>query len=202
MKRVFMVLMGVLFLYSCQRDLSEFDYLLEPQITPKSAQQVLVIEVKGDPNAVGGEGFGQLFKSFYALKKEYQDLKMAPPRARWPLSADVPVEEWIGRYALPLNVIVEELPVSDKISPNARIEKWYGGDVAEILHLGAYEDESPTIDKLLEFIDEQGYEIVGQHEEEYLRGPGILFKGNPQKYRTIIRYEVRKKAAQSSEIAA
>ena len=33
--------------------------------------------------------------------------------------------------------------------------------------------------------------LQGEHEEEYIKGPGMLSKGNPQKYLTIIRYRVK-----------
>ncbi|MDO9548338.1 MAG: GyrI-like domain-containing protein [Candidatus Marinimicrobia bacterium] len=190
MKQVLIIFMMILLLFACQRDLSEFDYLLEPQISQKPAQKMLVVEVKGDPNMVGKDAFGQLFKTFFAIKRDYKDLKVKPPRARWPLSVDILTDEWIGVYALPLSDFVKDLPQSHKVSPNARIDTWYGGDVAEILHIGAYADETPTIDRLKTYIEEQGYEISSDHEEEYLKGPGMLFKGNSKKYRTIIRYEV------------
>ena len=69
---------------------------------------------------------------------------------------------------------------------------WEYGDVAEMLHVGPYDREEPTIAKLKQFIKECGYEIVGEHEEEYLKGPGMFSKGNPDKYLTIIRYRVKK----------
>jgi hypothetical protein len=34
--------------------------------------------------------------------------------------------------------------------------------------------------------------IVGEHEEEYVRGPGMFSRGDPEKYLTIIRYRVKK----------
>lgn len=193
MKGIVCLVFGICFVFSCQHNITEFDYLTEPQISYKPAQKMLVIEVNGDPNTVGKDAFGQLFSSFFAIKKDYPDLMMNPPRVRWPLSAEVPADEWIGIYALPLSNVVEKLPLSHKVSPNARIDTWYDDEVAEILHVGAYEDETPTIEKLKMFINDQGYEIIGDHEEEYLKGPGMFFKGNPQKYRTIIRYEVSKK---------
>ena len=69
---------------------------------------------------------------------------------------------------------------------------WEYGEVAEILHIGPYDKEDQTIAKLMTFIEQQGYEIIGEHEEEYLKGPGMFFKGNPEKYYTIIRYQVKK----------
>ena len=37
-----------------------------------------------------------------------------------------------------------------------------------------------------------GYEVSGLHEEDYLKGPGFLFAGNPDEYLTLIRYPVSK----------
>jgi hypothetical protein len=193
MRQNAILLVCILTLFACQRDLSQFDYLLTPEISVKPSQKMLVVEVKGDPNTAGKEAFGQLFKSFYALKKEYRTIKMAPPRARWPFAFNELQEEWIGKYALPLPNEIEQLPQSEKISPNVRLETWYGGEVAEILHLGPYGEETPTIEKLMAFIEAQGYQISSDHEEEYLKGPGMFSKGNPKKYRTIIRYEVTPK---------
>ena len=70
---------------------------------------------------------------------------------------------------------------------------WEYGEVAEILHVGPYSEETPTIERLHAFIGVSGYEIRGDHEEEYLRGPGMPFiRVSPEDYYTIIRYQVRK----------
>lgn len=34
--------------------------------------------------------------------------------------------------------------------------------------------------------------VVGEHEEEYVKGPGMLFAGDPEQYLTIIRLRVEK----------
>lgn len=70
--------------------------------------------------------------------------------------------------------------------------------MAEILHVGPYTAEAPTISRLKKFIVESGFEVIGEHEEEYLKGPGMFFKGNPEKYYTIIRYRIRRSAAQGA----
>ncbi|NUM64306.1 GyrI-like domain-containing protein [candidate division KSB1 bacterium] len=69
---------------------------------------------------------------------------------------------------------------------------WEYGEVAEILHMGPYDKEQPTVARLMEFIKTQGYEVAGEHEEEYLKGPTMFSRGDPEKYATIIRYRVRK----------
>jgi effector-binding domain-containing protein len=72
------------------------------------------------------------------------------------------------------------------------ITTWAYGDVAEILHVGPYNAEQPDIERLLNFISAQGYRLVGEHEEEYVKGPGMMFSGDPQQYLTIIRLRVEK----------
>jgi effector-binding domain-containing protein len=61
--------------------------------------------------------------------------------------------------------------------------------VAEVLYLGSNAEEEPTIRLLHEFIAEQGYEIVGEHEEEYQSRPNV------KSPKTVIRYRVRKRDA-------
>jgi len=165
------------------QDLSAYDKLKEPAISKKPATKMLVVEVKGDPNVAAGQGFGLLFKVFFSIP----GARMAPPRARWIGDLKRPKDQWVGYYALPLPDSAT-LPAG---SEGAKIEVWEYGDVAEILHLGSYADEPPTIEKLMKFIAGQGYVVAGPHEEEYLRGPES--GPNATGYRTIIRYQVKKK---------
>jgi len=118
---------------------------------------------------------------------------MSPPLARWPKPFDTPRNEWIGIYGFPVSENVETLPAKKNESdPDVILGYWEYGNVAEILHIGPYSEESHTIEMLYKFIEENGYKIAGYHEEEYLKGPGWLFKGNPKKYQTIIRYQIEK----------
>ncbi len=59
-----------------------------------------------------------------------------------------------------------------KLEPGitARLDTWEYGEVAEILHIGPYDREEPTIARLTAFIRDKGYSIIGDHEEEYLKG--------------------------------
>jgi len=68
-----------------------------------------------------------------------------------------------------------------------KIETWEYGTIAQILHLGAYDQEYATVDRLHRFIEDNGYEIAGIHEEEYLTTP------DAKVIKTLIRYPVRKK---------
>ncbi|MEW6103790.1 MAG: GyrI-like domain-containing protein [bacterium] len=173
-------------------DLSKYEALKEPRITKIPNQRMLVVEIKGDPNIVAKKAFATLFKTYYRLKNNPKRFQLAPC-ARWPLSLDTPKSEWIGRYGLPVSETAQ-LPDNFKQNPNMKVEikDWEYGDVAEILHIGPYSEEAPTIERLHNFIKENGYKIIGEHEEEYLKGPGMFGKGNPKKYYTIIRLKVAK----------
>jgi len=198
MKKVLMlnvlIVSCCLFLFACAKNLSQFQYLKEPQIRTMANEKMLVVETKGDPNLVGGKAFSTLFKTAFKLKGKVKGLEIKAPRARWPNLPTTPKSEWTGIYGLPIPATVETLPAAKgKSLPEAKIETWQYGEVAEILHIGSYSEETPTIEKLYKFVKEKGYEIVGPHEEEYLKGPGMFFKGNPAKYQTIIRYRIKKK---------
>ena len=166
------------------QDLSAFASLKEPRIRTMPAQKMLVVELKGDPNTAGQGGFSLLFKTFFSLP----GVMMTAPRARWLSPLDSPKETWVGLYALPLPDSVAGLPAG---TTGAKIEVWQYGEVAEILHLGGYDKEPPTVEKLLKYIADKGYTIAGPHEEEYLKGPGMA--PGPDDYWTIIRYQVKKK---------
>jgi len=196
MQKFLLCFSGALFLFllaGCGHDLSQFQHLKTPEINEKPSRNMLVIELNGDPNTAGKQAFGQLFKVYYGLKKDHKSITGGPPRARWEGDFTASKDSWTGYYGMPLPDDVTVLPAKDQEIPGLRIERWKYGTVAEILHVGSYASERPTIEKLYHFIDSSGYQISGQHEEEYLKGPGMFFAGNPDKYQTIIRYEVRPK---------
>lgn len=166
------------------QDLSAYESLKTPRLTTMARQKMVVVEAKGDPNVVGKDAFGLLFKTFFSLT----GVQMAAPRARFPNIATAPKDQWVGLYGLPIPDSFTQLPEGTQ---GARLEDWEYGEVAEILHVGPYSEEGPTIAKLYEFIGKSGYEIAGAHEEEYLKGPGMA--ADPADYWTIIRYRVKKK---------
>jgi effector-binding domain-containing protein len=166
------------------QDLSAYEKLKDPAIVTMPATKMLVVEAKGDPNVAGQQAFGLLFKTFFSIP----GARMAPPRARWFGDVKTPKDQWVGQYALP----VPDAATLPPGSGGAKIEVWEYGEVAEILHAGSYADEPPTVERLMKFIASQGYVVAGPHEEEYLRGP----ESGPDatQYRTIIRYQVKKKS--------
>ena len=78
----------------------------------------------------------------------------------------------------------KDLPALDAV----RLERWTEGRAAQVLHVGPYAAEAPTIAALHAFIAESGLELTGKHHEIYLGDPR---RAAPEKLRTIIRQPVR-----------
>ncbi|TFV65642.1 UNVERIFIED_ORG: hypothetical protein E4P37_09015 [Bacillus sp. AZ43] len=68
-----------------------------------------------------------------------------------------------------------------------RLERWAEGRAAQVLHIGPYSAEGPTIAALHAFIAGQGYGLAGKHHEIYLGDPR---RAAPERLRTIIRQPV------------
>jgi hypothetical protein len=189
--RKLLVMVGVSgFILGCEDRLKEYEHLKEPRLCKMAKQKMLVVEMVGEPGSVGKIAFKTLFGTYYKLK-EKKGFRPPAPRGRFPKPLETPKDEWVCIFGLPIPEEVETLP-EQKGKIKARIEYWDYGEVAEILHIGPYHKEAPTIERLHKFIEEKGYKIVGAHEEEYIKGPGRFFAGDPEKYITIIRYRVKR----------
>lgn len=181
------------FYYRQQQDLKRIDLLAAPRIIRLPAQPMLTLEKTGNPNLTAGPAIAALFKVYFSLAGHAKGFKFAAPRARWSKPADTPPDRQTGCFALPLPEGISALPPAvQKKFPEILIQTWEYGEVAEILHIGAYNAESGTVRKLDEFITQQGYQKIGDHEEEYVKGPGMFGRGNPNQYRTILRCRVEK----------
>jgi hypothetical protein len=78
--------------------------------------------------------------------------------------------------------------VKSKKNPAAlsrlRFEAFTEGKCAQILHIGPFSTEGPTIAKLHQFIETNGGKLCGKHHEIYLSD---IRKAAPEKWKTIIR---------------
>jgi hypothetical protein len=71
-----------------------------------------------------------------------------------------------------------------------RFEPFREGLSAQVMHVGPYAEEAPTIERLRAFIAEQGCQPVGKHHEIYLGDPR---RSAPDRLKTIVRQPVRRK---------
>lgn len=70
----------------------------------------------------------------------------------------------------------------------ARILK--GGKAVCTIYKGPYGEQGQAYLKLFDYCEQKGYRPVYPLEEYFLKGPGMIFPGNPQKYLTEIRIRV------------
>ncbi|NNL78036.1 MAG: hypothetical protein HKO68_17020, partial [Desulfobacterales bacterium] len=65
-----------------------------------------------------------------------------------------------------------------------RFESFAEGRAAQIMHIGPFAEEGPTIERLHHFITENGFKLTGKHHEIYLSD---IRRAAPEKWKTIIR---------------
>jgi hypothetical protein len=71
-----------------------------------------------------------------------------------------------------------------------RLESYAEGLSAQIMHLGPYDDEAPTLARLHhEYLPANGLAPSGRHHEIYLGDPR---RTAPEKLRTVLRQPVRR----------
>ena len=164
-----------------------------PVITKIADRKVVTVTSHGDPNTVMEPFMKALYGAVYWAKmKVYKPkgvkMELGKLSAFWPDAHLKQKDEWSGIWGVPVPDYVTEKDIIQK-DPNikASVDVWKGGKCAEILHLGTYAEEGPTIEKLHKFIEESGYKLAGPHEEEYLTKP------DAKVVKTVIRYLVEKK---------
>jgi len=184
-------------------DVSGYEKLRDPAI--RTIPDTKVIQVSFEvPSSGLGRVFGVLFKTYFSTKGTPKGKAMQPPATRYinTIDFDMMADErqkavntviWKGMSAMQVPESVTQLNIpKDTGGLQVELTTWHYGETAEILHVGPYEKEAPTVRRLLDFIEKSGYEINGLHEELYIIGPG-----NPlvsaDKYYTIIRYPVKPK---------
>ena len=69
-----------------------------------------------------------------------------------------------------------------------------GGKVLTLLHYGPYEELGRSYQRLYEACREKNLEIILPSREQYLKGPGMIFRGNPKKYVTKLIFPVKGKS--------
>ena len=166
-----------------------------PEKIDMPPRKMLVVISVGDPSDAGGESFEALFGTAYQTKfKTFKPrgirMELGKLTALWPDAHLKPRNEWTGIWAIPVPDYVEETDLVQKNPERpVRLEIWNGGEFAQILHIGPYSEEAPTIVKLHAFIEgELGVpmeDVPGTHEEEYLTSPDAKLQ------KTVIRYRVR-----------
>lgn len=172
------------------------------------AMNFLMIDGAGDPNTAQEyqQAVEALYAVAYALKFMVKkgpaavDYGVMPLEGLWWVDDmrqfsvdDKGVWQWTMMIMQPEHVtetLLEEAleQVRVKKDPAAlarmRFESYHEGLSAQIMHVGPYAAEAPTIEKIHRFIAENGYQLRGKHHEIYLGDPR---RTAPERLKTIIR---------------
>lgn len=167
----------------------------------------LMIDGEGDPNT--STSFQQAVEALYtvsytlkfAIKKSTQtDYGVMPLEGLWwaddmtTFSVDRKSEwKWTLMIMQPEPVTEDRLittldEVRKKKNPVAlsrlRFESFTEGKAAQIMHVGPFSEEGPTVEKVHAFIEQRGGKLTGKHHEIYLSD---IRRAAPEKWKTIIR---------------
>jgi hypothetical protein len=172
--------------------------------------QYIMIDGKGDPNTSGA--YQQVIETLYGLsftlkfglkKSQGLDYTVMGLEGLWwaadmgTFSMDHKDEwEWTMMMLQPdfiTHALFEsartELKGKGKgpLADQARLERFDEGLCVQIMYIGAYDDEPPTIARMHEFIAANGYKLTGRHHEVYMSDARRVA---PEKNRTILRQPV------------
>ncbi|MFX1556229.1 MAG: GyrI-like domain-containing protein [Promethearchaeota archaeon] len=110
-------------------------------------------------------------------------------RDKWKWTMMIMQPNWITK-----EMVYETIKVTKKNKPELlggikklRFEKYNEGKCAQIMHIGPYSEEGPTVKKVHDFIEKQNGKFDGhvqKHHEIYLSDPR---RAKPENMKTIIR---------------
>lgn len=182
----------------------------EPVVVDVPPMNFLMIDGSGDPNTTPEyqHAVEALFSVSYAVKfkmKKTQgvDYVVMPLEGLWwadDLSAFVKDDRAHWKWTMmimqpdvvPAEMVDEavaevrekkQLPALDKL----RFERFHEGRAAQVMHIGPFSEEGPTIERLHDFIRERG-ELTGKHHEIYLSD---VRRANPKNWKTILRQPMK-----------
>jgi hypothetical protein len=181
----------------------------KPALVEIPARPFLMIDGAGDPN---GDEYAEAIAALYPiayglrflLKDQTGDAYTVMPleglwwaddmetfseerKGDWKWTAMIAVPE-VATPELVATVIDETTEKKGQSSlDRVRFDVFEEGLSAQVMHIGPYSAEAPTIEMLHQFIADQGKALRGLHHEIYLGDPR---RSAPEKLKTIIRQPV------------
>jgi hypothetical protein len=185
-----------------------------PEIIEIPAMNFLMIDGAGNPNT--SHDYQQVVQALYGVsytlkfickKEQAWDYVVMPLEGLWWgtsmgqhtfTDADKDQFQWTMMIMQPDLITpekvahaIEELRRKKGLTQVDRIrfETFDEGWAVQIMHIGPYDEEGPTVESMHQFAFEQGYHLRGKHHEIYLGDPR---RTDPTKLKTILRHPVEK----------
>ena len=191
-----------------------------PEIISVPLANYIAVRGKGDPNEEGGaykEAVGVLYAVAYTMKMRYKtdyridgfyDYVVPPLEGFWWQDGVDGIDDsdkstfcWISVLRLPdfitkqdFDWAVETATKKKKLDcSKAEFLTVDEGLCVQIMHIGAFDDESATVARMDRFLEENGYrnDMTNDrfHHEIYLSDAR---KVEPEKWKTVIRHPIRR----------
>lgn len=179
-------------------------------------QKFFCIKGKGDPNQIDfSERIGALYSLAYAVRmmprngykpKGYFEYTVYPLEGLWDLTEEGRKKNILDKNELIYTIMIRQpdfvddevvekaFEIVNKKKPNPLIKEVYFDEIedglsVQIMHIGSYDTEAESFDKMKEFINNNKLEIKTLvHREIYISDARRVSK---DKLRTVLRYKVR-----------
>lgn len=175
----------------------------------------LMIDGKGDPNTSKDyvAAIETLYAVSYTLKffskneldhdytvppleglwwadKDKMDAFVTAKKSDWKWTMMIMVPDWITKAQVKTAIAAAKAKKPEVRDDQLRLESLTEGLCVQIMHIGPYSEEGPTLAKLHgEYMPEHGLTFNGKHHEIYLGDPR---KTAPAKLKTVLRQPVKK----------
>lgn len=174
----------------------------------------LMVDGHGDPNVAQEYQdavealYAVAYKIKFASKKQLGKDYIVPPleglwwaedmdafttardKSQWDWTMMIMTPGWITSEIYTVAIAQVRKGKNPAALDKVRLESYHEGPSVQILHIGSYDDEGPTLMRLhRNFIPENGYAENGKHHEIYLSDPRRVA---PEKLKTVLRQPVRK----------
>lgn len=184
-----------------------------PALVTIPAQNYIMLSGKGDPNDIDfSNRVGALYSLAYGVKSAYkaaplregiEDFAVYPLEGIWKKVEGDRLEKEKLKYTIMIrqpdfvteDLVKEALEVVKRKKPNPLYKEiqyrtMENGLCVEILHVGPYDNEPVSFEKMDRFVDAQGLRrLENSHREIYLSSANRVEKS---KLKTILRYAVER----------
>jgi hypothetical protein len=115
------------------------------------------------------------------------DAILDPERADWRWVLMIGLPDAATEADLESALAAGRKKMDPALAPNLRVEPFAEGRAAQVLHVGPYSMERPTIERMHAAVADAGLRLRGRHHEIYLGDPR---RAAPERCKTLIRHAV------------
>jgi len=109
-------------------------------------------------------------------------------KSRWKWTAMIMQPDFVTKEMVGLAIADVKKRKKFPALSSVRFESFSEGVCAQIMHIGPFSEEGPTIEKVHQFIEGCGGKRTGKHHEIYLSD---IRRADPVKWKTVIRQPMR-----------